>query len=43
MIVPLLLQEEAVMLEMGKKESSELLRLVEIYGNAYCKLIKKIL
>lgn len=42
-IVPLLLQEEAVMLEMGKKESSELLRLVEIYGNAYCKLIKKIL
>ena len=42
-IVPLLRQEEAVMLEMGKKESSELLRLVEIYGNAYCKLIKKIL
>lgn len=42
-IVPLLRQEEAVMLEMGKKESSELLRLVEIYGNAYCGLIKKIL
>lgn len=42
-IVPLLRQEEAVMLEMGKKESAELLRLVELYGNAYCKLIRKIL
>lgn len=42
-IVPLLRQEEAVMLEMGEKESAELLRLVELYGNAYCKLIKKIL
>ena len=42
-IVPLLRQEEAAMLEMGEKESAELLRLVELYGNAYCKLIKKIL
>ena len=42
-IVPLLRQEETAMLEMGEKESSELLRLVELYGNAYCKLIKKIL
>ena len=42
-IVPLLRQEEAVMLEMGEKESADLLRLVELYGNAYCKLIKKIL
>ena len=42
-IVPLLRQEEAVMLEMGEKESAELLRLVELYGDAYCKLIKKIL
>lgn len=42
-IVPLLHQEEAVMLEMGEKESADLLRLVELYGNAYCKLIKKIL
>ena len=42
-IVPLLRQEEAVMLEMSEQESAELLRLVELYGNAYCKLIKKIL
>ena len=42
-IVPLLHQEEAAMLEMGEKESAELLRLVELYGNTYCKLIKKIL
>lgn len=42
-IVPLLRQEEAAMLEMGEKESAELLRLVELYGNAYCGLIKKIL
>ena len=42
-IVPLLRQEEAAMLEMGEKESADLLRLVELYGNAYCKLIKKIL
>ena len=42
-IVPLLRQEEAAMLEMGEKDSAELLRLVELYGNAYCKFIKKIL
>ena len=42
-IVPLLRQEEAVMLEMGEKDTAELLRLVELYGNAYCGLIKKIL
>ena len=42
-IVPLLCQEEAAMHEMGEKESAELLRLVELYGNAYCGLIKKIL
>ncbi len=42
-IVPLLRQEEAAMHEMGEKESAELLRLVELYGNTYCKLIKKIL
>ena len=42
-IVPLLRQEEAVMFEMGEKDTAELLRLVELYGNAYCKLIKKIL
>ena len=42
-IVPLLRQEEAAMHEMGEKESAELLRLVELYGNAYCELIKKIL
>ena len=42
-IVPRLRQEEAVMLERGEKESADLLRLVELYGNAYCKLIKKIL
>ena len=42
-IVPLLRQEEAVMLEMSEQESAELLRLVELYGDAYCKLIKKIL
>ena len=42
-IVPLLRQEEAAMHEMGEKESTELLRLVELYGNAYCELIKKIL
>ena len=42
-IVPLLRQEEAARHEMGEKESAELLRLVELYGNAYCKLIKKIL
>ena len=42
-IVPLLRQEEAAMHEMGEKESAELLRLVELYGNAYCGLIKKIL
>ena len=42
-IVPLLRQEEAAMHEMGEKESAELLRLVELYGNAYCELIRKIL
>ena len=42
-IVPLLRQEEAVMLEMSEQESAELLRLVELYGDAYCKLIRKIL
>ena len=42
-IVPLLRQEEAVMFEMGEKDTAELLRLVELFGNAYCKLIKKIL
>ena len=42
-IVPLLRQEEAAMHEMGEKESAELLRLVELYGNSYCGLIKKIL
>ena len=42
-IGPLLCQEEAAMHEMGEKESAELLRLVELYGNAYCGLIKKIL
>ena len=42
-IVPLLRQEEAATHEMGEKESAELLRLVELYGNTYCKLIKKIL
>lgn len=42
-IVPLLRHEEAVMLEMSEQESAELLRLVELYGDAYCKLIKKIL
>lgn len=40
-IVPLLRQEEAAMHEMGEKESSELLRLVELYGNAYWRLVKK--
>ena len=40
-IVPLLHQEEAAMHEMGEKESAELLRLVELYGNAYCRLVKK--
>ena len=29
--------------EMGEKESAELLLLVELYGNAYCRLVKKIL
>ena len=42
-IVPLLRQEEAAMHEMGEKESAELLRLVELYRNAYCRLVKKIL
>ena len=42
-IIPLLRQEEAVMLEMSEQESAELLRLVELYGDAYCKLIRKIL
>ena len=42
-IVPLLRQEEAAMHEMGEKERAELLRLVELYGNAYCRLVKKIL
>lgn len=42
-IVPLMQQEEAAMHEMGEKDTAELLRLVELYGNAYCKLIKKIL
>lgn len=29
--------------EMGEKESAEPLRLVELYRNAYCRLVKKIL
>lgn len=31
------------MLEMGENESAELLRLVELYGNAYCKFIRNLL
>ena len=42
-IVPMQHQEEAAMLEMGENESAELLRLVELYGNAYCKFIRNLL
>ena len=41
-VVPLLQQEEMVLQEMGSRESQELIRLLEIYGRAYCGRIKGI-
>ena len=38
-VVPLLQQEEQAMLEIGDKESRELIRLLECYGKTYCKHI----
>ena len=35
-IQPLLLQEECAIKDIGEKESSELLRLIKLYGKAYC-------
>lgn len=41
-VVPLLQQEEQAMLEIGDKESRELIRLLECYGKTYCKHITRI-
>lgn len=41
-VVPLLSREEKAILEMGDEESRELVRLLEIYGKAYCKHLSEI-
>lgn len=41
-ILPLLLQEETAMREMGDAESRELIRLLELYGTAYCAHVAQI-
>ena len=41
-VVPLLTQEEHVLSEMGETESRELIRLLELYGSAYCRRLEQI-
>ncbi len=41
-IVPLLRQEEEAMREMGGADSAELIRLLELYGKAYCGRLAQI-
>lgn len=41
-VVPLLEQEEKATQEMGDEESRALVRLLELYGKAYCKHISEI-
>lgn len=42
-IVPLLKQEEQAIIEIGEVESQELIRLIELYGKAYCDKIAHII
>ena len=41
-IVPLLLQEEQTMSDIGESDSQELIRLLELYGRTYCERIGKL-
>lgn len=41
-VAPLLEQEEKATLEMGGAESRELVRLLELYGKAYCEHLSEI-
>lgn len=42
-IVPLLRQEQEAMMQMGEEQSRELVRLLELYGNAYCGHLSRIM
>lgn len=42
-IVPLLRQEEQTMASIGEAESRELIRLLELYGRAYCQQIEHLI
>ena len=42
-IVPLLQQEQEAMMQMGAEQSRELVRLLELYGNAYCGHLSRIM
>lgn len=42
-VVPLLRQEEQAMEELGSEERRELVRLLELYGKAYCVHLEKIM
>lgn len=41
-VAPLLEQEEKAILEMGGEESRELVRLLELYGKAYCEHLSRL-
>ena len=40
-IVPLMQREEQAITQMGEDQSRELVRLIEVYGRAYCELIRQ--
>ena len=40
-IVPLMQREEQAITQMGEEQSRELVRLIEVYGRAYCELIRQ--
>ena len=42
-ILPLVQEENGVMSDMGEKESRELIRLLELYGSAYCERIRNMI
>ena len=42
-IVPLLRQEEQTMVSIGETESRELIRLLKLYGQAYCEQIEHLI
>ena len=40
-IVPLMQREEQAITQMGEEQSRDLVRLIEVYGRAYCELIRQ--